>query len=54
MRGEGKEVFGMRLDVKDKKGVWVKKRQKDKGVFNLLYNTKNHLCCKAPIIRYPE
>lgn len=28
--------------------------QKNKGVFNLLYNTKNHLCFKAPIIHYPE
>ena len=22
--------------------------------YNLLYNKRNHLCCKSPIIRYPE
>ena len=52
MRGKGKEVFEMRLDVKDKKGVWVKKGKKTKGVFNLLYNKRSHLCSKSPIIRY--
>ena len=49
MRGEGKEVF-------EKQKVCLRGliTRKDKGVFNLLYNTKNHLCFKSPIIHYPE
>ena len=49
MRGDGQ------------RSVWKTKgylggliKRKDKGVFNLLYNTKNHLCFKSPIIRFPE
>jgi len=62
MRGEGKEVFGNKMSVliREQKSLWgwawrlTMEYEKDKGVFNLLYNTKNHLCFKSPIIHYPE
>lgn len=55
-----RSVWWVRLDTKRQKeglrcGIEIDwGLEKDKRVFNLLYNTKNHLCCKAPIIHYSK